>query len=79
MVNAGFGSRLTQKKFISEGNLYRLIVKSKLPNAAEFEEWIFDIVILSIRKNGYVEKVDEKYIANSEKIAEFKKNYKKVK
>ena len=30
-------------------------------------------------ENGYIEKVNEKYIANSEKIAEFKKNYKKVK
>ena len=63
MVNAGFGPRLTQKKFISEGNLYRLIVKSKLPNAAEFEEWIFDIVIPSIRKHGYysnIPQIDEK-------------------
>ena len=66
MVNAGFGPRLTQKKFISEGNLYRLIVKSKLPNAVEFEEWIFDIVIPSIRKNGYysnIPQIDEKDIA----------------
>ena len=66
MVNAGFGPRLTQKKFISEGNLYRLIVKSKLPNAAEFEEWIFDTVIPSIRKYGYysnVPKINEKDIA----------------
>ena len=66
MVNAGFGPRLTQKKFISEGNLYRLIVKSKLPNAAEFEEWIFDIVIPTIRKHGYysnVPQIDEKDIA----------------
>ena len=30
-------------------------------------------------ENGYIEKVDEKYIANSEKIAEFKKNYRKTK
>ena len=30
-------------------------------------------------ENEYIEKVDEKYIANSEKIAEFKKNYKKAK
>ena len=59
MVNAGFGPRLTQKKFISEGNLYRLIVKSKLPNAAEFEEWIFDIVIPSIRKYGYYSNVPQ--------------------
>ena len=30
-------------------------------------------------ENEYIEKMDEKYIANSEKIAEFKKNYKKEK
>lgn len=30
-------------------------------------------------ENGYVEKINDKYIANSEKIAEFKKNYKKAK
>lgn len=30
-------------------------------------------------ENGYIEKVDEKYIANLEKIAEFKKNYRKTK
>ena len=59
MVNAGFGPRLTQKKFISEGNLYRLIVKSKLPNATEFEEWIFDTVIPSIRKHGYYSNIPQ--------------------
>ena len=30
-------------------------------------------------ENGYIEKLDGKYIANSEKIAEFKKNYKRAK
>ena len=29
--------------FISEGDLYRLIVRSKLPVAVEFEAWVFDI------------------------------------
>lgn len=39
-------------KFISEGNLYRLITNSKLPNAEQFEEWVFDEVLPSIRKHG---------------------------
>lgn len=40
------------KKFINEGNLYRLIVKSKLPEAEKFEKWVFEEVLPSIRKNG---------------------------
>ena len=38
--------------FISEGNLYRLIVSSKLPSAERFERWVFDEVLPSIRKHG---------------------------
>ena len=38
--------------FITEGNVYRLISHSKLPEAARFEEWIFNGVIPSIRKHG---------------------------
>src|SRR5690349_2338263 len=40
------------KKFINEGNLYRLIVKSKLSAAEKFESWIFEEVLPSIRKHG---------------------------
>ena len=40
------------KKFIDEGNLYRLIIRSKMPFADKFERWIFDEVIPSIRKTG---------------------------
>lgn len=39
-------------KFISEGNLYRLIVHSKLPSAERFECWVFDEVLPSIRQHG---------------------------
>lgn len=39
-------------KFIPEGNIYRLAAKSELPGAEEFESWIFDEVIPSIRKHG---------------------------
>ncbi len=38
--------------FINEGNLYRLIVSSKLPSAEEFERWVFDEVLPTIRKTG---------------------------
>jgi len=41
-----------RKKFINEGNLYRLIVRSKLPEAEKFESWVFDEVLPSIRKHG---------------------------
>ena len=44
--------RNQEKNFISEGNLYRLITHSKLPNAENFEKWVFDEVLPSIRKNG---------------------------
>lgn len=38
--------------FINEGNLYRLITHSKLPSAEQFETWVFDEVLPSIRKHG---------------------------
>lgn len=37
---------------IPEGDLYRLIVNSELPNAEKFEEWVFDEVLPTIRKHG---------------------------
>lgn len=39
-------------KFITEGDLYRLITHSKLPSAEKFECWVFDTVLPSIRKHG---------------------------
>lgn len=48
-------------KFIPEGDIYRLIIRSNLPAAERFERWIFDDVIPSIRKNGG-------YIANQENL-----------
>ena len=44
--------REQKAKFISEGNLYRLIVHSKLPSAERFERWVFDEVLPSIRQHG---------------------------
>ncbi|MBQ8824256.1 MAG: phage antirepressor KilAC domain-containing protein [Ruminococcus sp.] len=38
--------------FITEGNLYRLITHSKLPDAEKFEKWVFNEVLPSVRKHG---------------------------
>ncbi len=38
--------------FITEGNVYRLITHSKLPEAERFEVWVFDDVLPTIRKTG---------------------------
>lgn len=46
--------------YIPEGDLYRLIVSSKLPKAEEFEHWVFDEVLPQIRHNGgYVGNIEE--------------------
>ena len=39
-------------KFITEGDIYRLIAHSKLPSAERFERWVFDEILPSIRKHG---------------------------
>lgn len=50
-------------KFISEGNLYRLIAHSRLPSAERFERWIFDEVLPTIRRTGG-------YVSNDELFTE---------
>mgnify|MGYP002761729541 CR=1 FL=1 len=49
--------------FIPEGDIYRLVVRSKLPSAERFESWVFDEVLPSIRKNGG-------YIAGQESLSD---------
>lgn len=39
-------------KFGKEGNVYRLAMKSKLPNAEKFQDWVCDEVLPEIRKTG---------------------------
>lgn len=38
--------------FIPESDLYRLVFRSKLPNAEKFTDWVVEEVLPSIRKNG---------------------------
>lgn len=44
--------RQQEMTFIPESDIYRLTAKSELPGADEFERWIFDEVLPSIRKHG---------------------------
>jgi prophage antirepressor-like protein len=49
-------------KFITEGDVYRLVCGSRLEKAEKFERWIFDEVLPSVRKHGaYLtpEKIEE--------------------
>ena len=64
--------QVVTKKFIDEGNLYRLIVKSKLPSAKKFEKWVMEEVLPSIRKHGaYMsEEVISKTLDNPDFIIE---------
>lgn len=39
-------------KFIPEGDLYRLIIRSKLPAAEKFERWVFDEVLPELKRSG---------------------------
>ena len=49
-------SGMQSMSYINEGDLYRLIMKSKLPSAEKFESWVMDEVLPSIRKTGSYQK-----------------------
>ena len=42
----------TQTTLITEGDIYRLIIKSHKPEAERFERWVFDEVLPQIRQTG---------------------------
>ncbi|MDR2920521.1 MAG: hypothetical protein LBV72_14305 [Tannerella sp.] len=62
--------------FIPEGDVYRLIIRSKLPSAEIFEKWLFDEVVPSIRTKGYYGKIDRTTLPNF--IERYKDNYHKL-
>lgn len=45
-------SGIQEMTYIDEGNLYRLTIKSRKPEAEPFESWVCDEVLPSIRKTG---------------------------
>lgn len=50
--------------FISEGDVYRLIARSKMEAAEEFEHWLFDEMLPTLRSTGgYI--TDESLVVNT--------------
>lgn len=45
-------SGIQEMTWINEGNLYRLIIKSRKPEAERFEQWVMEEVLPTIRKTG---------------------------
>lgn len=62
-------------RFITEGDMYRLIASSKLESAQRFESWVFDEVIPAIRRNGgymvaRADETPEQLMARALKVAD---------
>lgn len=56
-------NRVIMKNYIPEGDLYRLVIRSKKPEAEKFERWITHEVLPAIRKTGG-------YIAGEESMSD---------
>ncbi|HAU5169805.1 TPA: hypothetical protein UN286_004102 [Clostridioides difficile] len=66
---------------ITEGDVYRLIVGSNLPNAEKFESWVFDEVLPTIRQTGQYQAQQHVITELTGTIGDLKgtiKEYKKV-
>lgn len=61
---------------INEPNVYRLIIKSKLPSAEKFENWLFEEVVPAIRKKGFYGKINRTELPNF--IERYKDNFHKI-
>ncbi|MDD5792070.1 MAG: phage antirepressor [Erysipelotrichaceae bacterium] len=44
--------KMQEINFIPEGDIYRLVMRSKLPSAEKFESWVVEEVLPQIRKHG---------------------------
>ena len=79
--------KMQEVNFIPEGDIYRLVVNSKLPTAEKFESWVFDEVLPQIRQTGgYIPSeglsddevmakallIAQKTISNKDKLIAFK-------
>jgi prophage antirepressor-like protein len=69
--------RGSKPNFISEPGLYQLIMRSNLPNAERFQDWVFEQVLPQIRKTGsYSIQPEQKRCYYYERYVEFITNNK---
>lgn len=66
----------SSRTFVTEVGLYQLTFRSRLDKAREFQKWVFEEVLPSLRKNNFY--VDNENIT-SEQISELEKEIKKLK
>ena len=68
-------AKLIEMSFLTEGDVYRLIIRCKLPCAEQFERWVFDEVLPSIRKQGFymTDKLRKQLAASEDKRAALEK------
>ena len=51
-IDAPSARGLQSTKFIPESDVYRLVMRSKLPEAEKFQDWVMEEVLPTIRKHG---------------------------
>lgn len=54
---------------IPESDLYRLIMRSRLPSAEAFQDWVFEEVLPSIRKTGKYGRASRQFYLEHEKAS----------
>jgi len=77
-----FGTVVMQPtKYIPESDIYRLVMRSKLPEAERFQDWVVEEVLPSIRKYGayLTEKTIERALNEPDFLIELATNLKKEK
>jgi prophage antirepressor-like protein len=70
--NRDDSSRTPSAKIIPESDVYRLIMRSTLPSAEQFQDWVVEEVLPSIRKHGgyIVEEKVKEALANPDVLIE---------
>ena len=59
--------------FITEAGVYKLVFRSKLPNAEKFSDWVCEDVMPRIRKDGYYSVSDTIQAAPAVVITDFER------
>ncbi|SBW13727.1 BRO family protein [Brucella sp. 10RB9215] len=65
-----FGHKQVHLALISEAGLYKLILKSRKPEAKKFQNWVTQVVLPAIRKDGMYVRGEEKVSAGEMDLEE---------
>ncbi len=60
LPNLNLGSRTAELNLLTEAGVYKLVFKSRKPNAEELTDWISEEVLPKIRKTGKFDVVEDK-------------------